>query len=428
VNIYIKYTFLISGLVLAGCSQPGRNNELPDNRRIDHNKETKGSKANDNKSIKPLAIDRFLKPGNAAETPTGQVALQDSIMNTPEYCIARTQAEIENEIKATGIRSKSIPIGSKDYVSRQYQVWEAYSRIKKSRTNSNSYLSITFDNDIFDNTDYYYTSGLKIELFNPALSFLPLSKALLPDWHATETYYGINLVQNLYTPVNPDTADIQYGDRPFASYLYLGHSKITNDPVRKIRLTSEFDLGVLGPAGLGGVVQSTIHDIRPTGWVNQIKNDIVANYSATFEKGILTGDVAELTGKISAQAGTLYDNLTIGLKMRVGNFDSYFRSIYLMNASQERKSIHKKIRYQFVLSVDNRFVGYDATLQGGIFNRNNVYYLRSTEICNYVFSAMAGFGIGIGRFSLEAEQIYLTPEFKAGKSHLWGRLKTTFQL
>ena len=52
---------------------------------------------------------------------------------------------------------------------------------------------------------------------------------LLPYPGNSSDYFGISLVQNMYTPTNPDLGEIMINDRPFAAYLYLGHFKISNE-------------------------------------------------------------------------------------------------------------------------------------------------------------------------------------------------------
>jgi hypothetical protein len=71
---------------------------------------------------------------------------------------------------------------------------------------------------------------------------------------------------------------------------------------------------------------------------------------------------------------------------------------------------------------------YDATLLGGMFNKESIYTLNAGQINRYVFTGTASFGIGLGRYSLEAEQVYLTPEFDGGRRHLWIRIKNVIRI
>ncbi len=338
---------------------------------------------------------------------------------------------IENLRKASFSRNKLIE-GSLPFIHHDKSipsVRNQYSRQGNFLQNSNSedkYLSLQFDNDIFDNTDYYYTSGLNIELFHPALSAIPLYRVLISGPYGSRSYYSIGLIQNLYTPIDPDNLNIQMNDRPFSSYLYIGLKKISNDFSRKLRINSGIDLGVIGPAALGGYLQKAVHQIEPLGWVNQISNDVVVNYNLNVEKGILSSKQTEIILKTGFQAGTLYDNLNGAVLFRFGHFNPYFASLF-PNTSHGA-SLKNRLRYYCSLSAEGKLVAYDATLQGGIFNQESHYLIPANNIERFVFHAKAGFGIGLGKISLEAEQVYLTPEFSGGRSHLWFRIRTTYSL
>ena len=288
------------------------------------------------------------------------------------------------------------------------------------------YLLAEFDNDIFDNTDYYFTNGIKLGLFHPALVSSPLSRALLPDLKNSISYYGLVFVQNMYTPIEIEKSEVQYGDRPFAAYLYLGHQKINCIPGRRIRISSELDLGVIGSAAMGGFVQGTIHEHEPVGWRNQVQNDLLLNYSIDLDKGLISLSWFEAGVKAGAQAGTLYDNLSAGIFLVAGKTNGYYYSPFQNTSGGQ--AFKKRIRYYFSFDFSSRFIAYDATLQGGIFNKGSVYRISRSRIEPLVFTGSAGIGLGIGRFSLEANQVYISPEFKDGKSHLWFGIKTILSL
>lgn len=297
---------------------------------------------------------------------------------------------------------------------------------QKYHLSEDIYLSVTFDNDIFSNTDYYYTSGLNIELFHPSLRILPTARLLPAAGKGSVNHFSISLTQTLYTPIDPDKADVQHGDRPFASFLVLGHSRVSNNPVRKLRLTSRINIGVIGPAALGGTVQKTLHDIEPVGWQNQITNDLLLNYFIKAEKGIRLGSHAELIGMVSAEAGTLKTNLSAGGGVRLSNAKGYFESVFLESSLKKNTT---RVNYFFMIGISGTLVGYDATLQGGwIESNNNVYVIAPSGVSRGVFHAHAGTGINIGRFGFEAEHFFLSPEFSSGKSHMYTRLKTSFKL
>jgi lipid A 3-O-deacylase len=296
---------------------------------------------------------------------------------------------------------------------------------KEGKTSEEAFFTFTFDNDIFDYTDYYYTSGISLEFHHPALSSSPVVK-ILPGLKYSINYYGLTLTQHLYTPLKLNKPEILVGDRPFAAYLAISHQRISLQPVARRRLQSEFTLGILGPGSLGKYSQSVIHREEPTGWKYQVENDIVLNYTIRFDQGLYSGKRAEIAVVAGGQAGTLYDNITAGLYLQAGRASDRYSSIFQTTGYET--PYKKRIRYYFSLEIMNKVVLYDATMQGGMFNKSSIYTLDQERIRRYTFSGTASFGIGFGRYSLEAAQYFLTPEFQGGRHHLWFRIRNIIHL
>jgi lipid A 3-O-deacylase len=297
--------------------------------------------------------------------------------------------------------------------------------LKAGKTSPEIFFTAIFDNDIIDYTDHYFTNGAGFEFYHPFISSLPLSK-LLPGLNYSTNYYGLSLIQNMYTPLKLNKPEILVGDRPFAAYLTLGHMRISMSPETKRRLFTEFTLGVIGPGAMGNFAQDMIHDETPTGWQYQVQNDFIANYSIRFDQGFYSKDGIEVALAGGGQAGTLYDNISAGIYLQVGNVNNRYSSVF-QTASREKSDI-KRIRYYFSLDLSNKLIIYDATLQGGLFNNESVYTISPSDMKHYVFTGIAAFGIGIGRYSLEADQVFLTPEFDGGRKHLWFRIKNIIRL
>jgi hypothetical protein len=124
-----------------------------------------------------------------------------------------------------------------------------------------------------------------------------------------------------------------------------------------------------------------------------------------------------------AQAGTLYDNITGGVFLQIGKINGRYESLF--QTTPRQPDFLKRIRYYLNLNLENKLVIYDATLQGGMFNQNSIYAVPNDNVQRYVFTSRLGFGFGLGPLSLEAEQVFLTPEFDGGKRHFWFRIKST---
>lgn len=292
-------------------------------------------------------------------------------------------------------------------------------------------LQVKFDNDIFSNTDIYYTNGIRIEHISPIWQKSPVARLLLSPSRKGETRYGVSIVQNMYTPQFPVREDIQYGDRPFASYLLLGHLCIHNNKQKKHRLTSEIDLGVIGPASLGGAIQSYLHgeEKRPKGWKNQITDDVIANYNLRFEKGMVEKQGHELMVTSAIQAGTLYTSGEIGLKYLWGNRNSYFSDYYnIPSRFSPKQPWHTYFTYQFGFETEMAFIGYDATLQGGMLNQSSPYTIPNSNLKRFVWKSEASLSISYKKYSAAFVQYLTSPEFTDMRWHKWGRIKVTIPL
>ena len=296
-----------------------------------------------------------------------------------------------------------------------------------------SLLRIHFDNDILDYTDRFYTNGIRIDLISPGLRGNPVNRLLVPAFGTGMNYYGLSVVQNMYTPSTTKVGGIRTGDRPYAAYLYLGSFKITNDPGRRFRQTSEIDVGISGPNSYGEWVQRSFHNNVPTndepqGWEYQVQNDLVLNYSLSLEKGIAGLPWADVTVTTTGNLGTLYTNLFAGLQVRAGALNPWFSNLGIARKALLEQRHLRKIQYYFFVRGGGKLVGYDATLQGGLFNNESPYTLTSADISRLVLQASAGAALSVNGFRLEAEQFLLSPEFYNGWWHKWVHISLSFAL
>jgi len=148
-------------------------------------------------------------------------------------------------------------------------------------------LGLYFENDLFAGTDEHYTSGVKLSWSSPDLarwSDTPYANPLLPVFnllpYINETDYQKNLVfalgQNVYTPVDTDTATLIRTDRPYAGWLYLGVGVVWKNA--DVRNSLVLDIGVIGPWSYAEETQRLVHEIRgfdsPKGWDNQLGNEV----------------------------------------------------------------------------------------------------------------------------------------------------------
>jgi lipid A 3-O-deacylase len=276
----------------------------------------------------------------------------------------------------------------------------------------NDLLAATFDTT----TDYYYTGGTFFELNLPCFEKNPVSKILVCLPQGRNESFGIGYAQVAFTPTNIEADSVLVGDRPFSGAIYVGFNRVTGNSSKRMRLTSRIDIGAIGPVAFAYETQKFIHahtnNPEPRGWQFQIRNDLYLNYSVRLEKGLITRTAFEVIGYASTNIGTIYMNATAGVKLRAGRMRSHF----------ETPAYAKRFLMWGYANGEYKVVGRDATLQGGLINRNSTYFLTRDNVKPNVFLFTVGVVACYHKFRLEYFNTFLTPEFSAGKAHMWGHL------
>ncbi len=284
--------------------------------------------------------------------------------------------------------------------------------------NSKSYIRLHYDNDFFAATDEYYTQGINLELVLPSLKRFPISKILIHRKY-NSLQYGIALVHEGYTPSSIRHEEIILDDRPFAANFCFNTFLISVDSLKHKRMTSAVSIGVIGPLAGGADMQKSIHrwlnNIAPLGWQNQIKNDVVVNYQVCAEELLVSlHHMFSVNTETNIRLGTLSDKAGVGFTAMLGYFDSPFRAV---------NNKIKKFQLYFYDQPMMSFIGYDATLQGGLFDKNSPYTIADDQISRVTFQNDFGVVIRIKKIYLEYSHAFLSKEFETGTTHSWGGIR-----
>ena len=295
-----------------------------------------------------------------------------------------------------------------------------FAQVSDSVSKPESYIKLNYDNDFFSATDRYYTQGIQFQVINQYIKYSPLSYTLIRLGKHAKNYFGINLEQDCFTPKSIRYDTINYLERPFAATAFVSHFLVSMDAEKKQLLQTQLDLGVIGPCARCEDEQKAIHkalvNIRPLGWEAQIAADYIINYRIKYEKALIYSKYAELMGNVAVRAGTLYTDAAVGIHARLGLFTPYFNNLGI------DKNGAKKFRIYLMLKANARAVGYNATMQGGVFNTRSIFTVPDSDISRLVYDGMAGVTMVIKHVSLEYSRSYITPEFKRGVDHGWGRV------
>jgi len=287
---------------------------------------------------------------------------------------------------------------------------------------SNKYFRINYENDFFTATDRDYTQGIYIEKVKPSFRNFPLSKLLLHPKNGN-VKYGIALEDDGYTPNIIASAAIQNGDRPYAGVLFLKTFLTLTNAEKLERISVLLSTGIIGPAAQGEAMQKGIHHwihyTQPLGWNNQIANDAVINYQVNYEKEIFSlRNYFSFASFNSARIGTLSDKTTTGFNLMIGDFYSPFKN-----------NIHfpvKKFQWYAYAQPLVNLVGYDATLDGGVFNHSSPYIIPEEDINHFTIQYKAGLVLIFKRLYLEYYQTGISKEFTTSVYHKTGGLEVGF--
>lgn len=285
-----------------------------------------------------------------------------------------------------------------------------------------NYFRFNYDNDYFTSSDKNYTQGYSFELVASKLKKNPINKLFYIPKNSVNKF-GLSIEHIGFTPSNYKNAAIQFGDRPFAAAIMLKSFTMSTNMEKKYRGYSAFSIGIVGPGAFGKEMQVAIHEATgnaiPLGWKNQIKNDVVLNYEIGLEKQLLRiGKLFSLQADTNLKVGTLYTNASLGLNATIGIINTPFSSNF-------EKS---KFQLYFYTQPIVNIIGYDTTLQGGLFNQKSPYTISNSSIERFV--AQHNYGIVLKTKSLyfEYSRTAITREFDSGNSAKWGGIRIGFTL
>lgn len=261
---------------------------------------------------------------------------------------------------------------------------------------------LLYENDFFAATDRYYTQGIYLEVVHPAIARSPLRHVLItPSRHPTRV--GVAFGDEGYTGSDLKQSEIVPGDHPWAGTKQLHAFAISTDTLRHRRLSSQLTIGLIGQGAAGREIQTFIHERTgntiPQGWGNQIRNDVILNYAVTAEQRLAAaGNTVQLWSSAAARAGTFQTSLSLGGTLLAGRIG----------------------RLHVYAAPALRLVGYDATLQGGMFNHDSPYTMRSADLTRVVYTHRLGLVYRGERVFVELFRGQTAPEFTGARTHRTG--------
>jgi lipid A 3-O-deacylase len=240
----------------------------------------------------------------------------------------------------------------------------------------------------------------------------------------SDQYYGVNFRTAMYSP---DTA-WQKGtrlDHPYGGRMTIGMTCISKQPETGRQLTTEYQLGVIGPASQQEWVQKAAHRLMkisyPVGWEQQIPNDIALYARMTYEHPFWNfSNRVEGVAIADVHVGTVMNQAGIGFRWKMGDFYSNRQfGLPFLDAN-----LNKKIHYYLSAQPSVYFVGYNAMLQGGISldaaKRNQ--YISYANMNPIVTDMTFAYHLSYSNLGFTYMYRVRSPEFKGGKEMFLGSL------
>ncbi len=289
-------------------------------------------------------------------------------------------------------------------------------------------LLLDWDNDIFLHHDYYYTQGAHIFYLNPALRKNPANHLLFRLKNA-DNYYGLGIIQEIYTPKDINDTLLNLVDRPYSGTLYIRSFIVSSIPEKHLRFTNQLDLGILGPLSGAEDAQRIIHDWLdlgfPSGWDFQIENRPYLNYNFLVEKGLFSfPGVFDFIGNSRLRLGNIHDDFLLGATVRLGRMNDFFKGYNLGNTTYGENRDFQLFAY---LNTSAVAVAYNATLMGGIVPPENNEFFRFKDIEHFIGELTAGVEFSYKFAGLRMQETWKTPEFHGGENHGWGTVSLFFR-
>ena len=309
-------------------------------------------------------------------------------------------------------------------------------------------LQIFFENDLFGDTDKYYTNAVQFTWLSKDLKQVQ-DDVRLPEWTISlvkllpfsETPGSLHNVailfgQHIYTPADIQAKTLIKDDRPYAGFLYTGlalHSK--TDTVLD---TLEAVIGIVGPWAFAECSQNTVHELRSIdtakGWDHQLDNEPALRLSWQRKWRVYQDQIAHLLDyDLITNAGLTLGNVQIstgfGAEFRLGyKIPLDFGSDVIRPgagvstpAAAKSKTDTDSLGFHWFAGTQVEAVAHNIFLDGNTFTDS-----PDVDKENLVLSLSSGLAINFSQYKLTYRHLYKTREFRHQKqNHIIGSLTFT---
>lgn len=310
-------------------------------------------------------------------------------------------------------------------------------------------FQIFYENDLFGNTDRYYTNALQMTWLSKDLKqyrddvrlpgwIMPVIRSV-PFAHVPDSTHNIGLLfgHQIYTPEDIQVAKLQPDDRPYAGYLYGGIALHSKTPTKLD--TIEITLGVVGPAALAKQVQNSVHDLRgidkAQGWDNQLENEPALGFSwqrkwRTLREPLTRILCLDLLTHTGVTLGNVRTSADTGVEVRLGyNIPMDFGSDVIRPGAGISAPVPiygypqtPAFGLHWFAGVRGEAVLHNIFLDGSAFKSSH-----SVDKKPFVAEFSTGVAVSYKMTKLTYRHVFRTKQFnRQSKGHVLGSLALTF--
>lgn len=257
------------------------------------------------------------------------------------------------------------------------------------RSWSQSELTISVDNDLYFNSDYYYSSGLFMSYSQERQLDSSLSARSFSQW---------KLGQLIYTPRKRYATDIAEMDYPFSGYLFIRHQKEKLVP-NKRGLRYGVELGISGDASLAQPVQNLYHDwvlqLRPLSWTADMPQQLHLGADIKYFKSLRLTQKLALLPDATAVLSSYKTMGAARLGLLIGSTVKMPFDFNPLMYAQKGWGLYLGWQQQYFL--------HDFPLEGGLFTSDEVFTLPSNQARN-----IGEFGVVVHSETWRLQGVYVT--------------------
>ena len=276
-------------------------------------------------------------------------------------------------------------------------------------------VSLTLENDATVSSDRHYTQGSFLSYLSRDDALVHWTKVVsdnLPTfgYNVRAMKWGVGFGQEIYTPENLQSTELQVDDRPYAGWLFgrftlQRRGELT--PRWWILENFHLDLGVIGPESQAEDTQKVWHGKDPQGWQHQLKTEpgFELRYERRFYYDAFNspdGWGLQVIPHVGGGAGNIATLLNAGGTLRLG--------YNLPNEAAVRPNDLKWGAY-FLAGVDGRFVLHNIFLDG-----NTWHFSHRVNKRPFVGDARVGLGLSLKNVELTFAQVIRSREFNDQKT------------